>query len=110
MTNTKYAFQVGNQIKFIDQSEIMYCLSDANYTDIVISCGKKVVTSKSLTNLEKIFDSDLFIRIHNSMLINISFIESFSHRNLNTIIMTDGKILQVSRRKKKIFLLKFKKL
>jgi len=108
MNNPKYAFQVGKEIKFIDQNEIMYCTADSNYTGIATVGGKKVLTTKSLKNLEKIFNSELWV--HNSWIVNVDYVESFSNEKSNTIIMADGKVIQVSRRKKQEFMAKFHKL
>ncbi len=110
MNNTKYAFQIGKEIKFIDQNEIMYCTSDSNYTDIATVGGKKMLTSKSLKDLEKIFNSELFVRVHNSWIVNISYVVSFSNEKSSAIVMADGTVIQVSRRKKKEFLMKFHRL
>lgn len=110
MNNPKYAFQIGKEIKFIDQNEIMYCTADSNYTGIATVGGKTMFTTKSLKNLEKIFDSQLFVRVHNSWIVNIDYVESFSNEKSNTIVMADGKLIQVSRRKKQDFMTKFHKL
>lgn len=110
MKNQKYAFHVGKEIKFIEQKEIMYCTSDSNYTDIATVSGKKMLTSKSLKELEKLFDSDIFVRVHNSWIVNISYVVSFSNEKSSVIVMADGSVIKVSRRKKRELLMKFHKL
>ncbi len=110
MNNPKYAFQIGKEIKFIDQNEIMYCTADLNYTDITTLNGIKMISSKSLKDLQKIFDSDLFVRVHHSCIINITYVVSFTSEKSSQIIMSDGKTIQVSRRKKTEFLMKFHKI
>jgi len=110
MENQKLAFQLGKEIKFLAQNEVMYCISDSNYSGITATDGRKVLTSKTLKELEKIFDPYLFIRIHHSCIINIQHISSFSNENENIVEMNDGKQLQVSRRRKKSFLSMFHRL
>jgi len=110
MENQKLAFQLGKEIKFLSQKEVMYCVSDSNYSGITATDGRKVLTSKTLKELEKIFDPYLFIRIHHSCIINIQHISSFSNQNENIVEMNDGKQLQVSRRRKKGFLSMFHRL
>jgi len=106
----KYAFQIGKEIKFIEQKEIMHCTSDSNYTDIAIVSGKRMLSSKSLKELEKLFDSDLFVRVHNSCIVNITYVVSFSNEKSSVIVMADGTEIKVSRRKKRELLMKFHKL
>jgi two-component system LytT family response regulator len=104
------AFQIGKEMKFLSQSDIIYCQADTNYSIIICSGKKKLLTTKSLKELEAILDIQIFVRIHNSYIINILQAESFSNEKEQQLIMTDGTILNVSRRKKKDFLGMFYKL
>ncbi len=110
MDDPKYAFQVGKEISFINQHEIMYCTSNSNYTTVAIVNGKKILTSKSLKDLEKLFDSELFVRVHNSCIVNINYVVRFHNEKSGDLIMSDGTALKVSRRKKHELLMKFDKL
>jgi two-component system, LytTR family, response regulator len=110
MNYPNLAFNQGKEIQFLAQHEVMYCISDDNYTDITIKDNRKIVTSKSLKELENIFTPELFLRIHNSYIVNLMHVVSFSNGKENIIEMIDGKKLQVSRRKKQEFLSRFYKL
>jgi two-component system, LytTR family, response regulator len=110
MNYPNLAFNTGKEIKFFAQEEVMYCTSDDNYTDLFTSDSKKISTSKSLKELEQIFTPDLFVRVHNSCIINLMFVASFSHNADNVLVMADGKRIVVSRRKRPILLSKFFKL
>jgi two-component system LytT family response regulator len=110
MENQKLAFHLGKKIKFLEQNEVMYCVSDSNYCGITATDGRKVLTSKTLKELEKIFDLNTFIRVHHSCIINIQHVASFSNENENALEMNDGKQLHVSRRRKKQFLSMFHRL
>jgi len=110
MNYPNLAFNQGKEIKFISPNEIIYCVSDDNYTDIYMSENRKIVTSRSLKELERILSPDQFLRIHNSFIVNLLHVVSYNNENNNMVKMSNGKQLMVSRRKKQEFLSKFYKL
>ena len=106
----RLAFNLGNETVFISQEEILYCKIDESYTAIYLNDGNSVLTGKSLKELEKILTPVLFVRIHNSSIINTQFEESYLTENDITVRMKNGTILGVSRRRKQEFLSRFLKL
>ena len=89
---------------FIKVSEIMYCVSDSNYTYIYLDTNKKVLVSKTLKEIEAMLTDEGFLRIHNSNLINLQKIEKYIRGDGGYVIMDDNKSLNVSRSKKEEFL------
>jgi len=85
---------------FIKISEIMYCVSDSNYTYIYLDNNKKVLVSKTLKEIEAMLVDEGFLRIHNSNLINLQKIEKYIRGDGGYVIMDDNKSLNVSRSKK----------
>lgn len=110
MQHPNMAFKVGKTLKFISQSEIMYCTSDENYTDITLSDHTKIPTYKSLKELEKILDKEYFVRVHNKFIINIMYIISYSDIDNNKLTLKDGIEIVISRRRKPEFLSRFHRL
>jgi len=101
----------GNEIVFVSQEDVLYCVSEANYTAIYVKNEKSYLTNKSLKELENILEPILFVRIHNSAIINTMYVEKFkTDEESNAIEMIDGKIFNVARRRKQEFLSKFQKL
>ncbi len=90
----------GNE--WIEISSIIRCEAQVNYSKIVYSqSNKSVVVAKTLKQLEKeLTSSQLFIRTHQSHLINCQFISD--KRIINNIIcLSNGDLIPVSRSRKK---------
>jgi len=89
----KFGFQI------IEVKDIRYLEADSNYTIIHLSGLEKIISSKSLGEIEKILDPSVFIRIHKSTIININYLRGFSSFEGNFAILDDNTKLNISRRK-----------
>ena len=110
MSRKTIAITTNTGLTFIDQSEIMYCLSDGSYAHIYLVGGRKLTVSKNLKEVASTLDSERFYRIHNSHLINLDHTHSFINNNYNCVKMSNGEELVVARNRKKAFLELFVKL
>ncbi|MEM1121009.1 MAG: LytTR family DNA-binding domain-containing protein [Bacteroidota bacterium] len=86
---------------FIKRSAVLYCCSDGAYTNIYVQGGRKLTVSKNLKEVEAALATDLFIRIHNSHLINLDHAVGYINNNYNCVKMSNGEELAVSRNRKK---------
>lgn len=87
-------------------SEIIYLQSDRQYTVFVLKNGNRIMTSKNLGEYEIYLSEHNFIRSHHSFLINLNEVKEFS-RNLGyRALMSNGDWVDVSKRKKELFLKK----
>lgn len=79
--------------------DILYFRSENNYTHI--HCKDNVVhlISKTLKSFQNLLDSNVFIRIHNSFLVNVVHIEKIVRQDGGYIILKGGEKLLVSRRR-----------
>jgi two-component system LytT family response regulator len=85
---------------WINTNTIIRCESESNYTKIYCLKNQHYTIARTLKHVEKnMIDSDDFIRIHQSHLVNSSFINSAEIRK-NSIQIEDGTVLPVSRSKK----------
>lgn len=75
-----------------------------NYTTFFTSKGDKVMVSKTIGGYEKILPNDLFFRVHQSHIVNFSFVEQFLKEDGGYALMEDGSKIPVSRRKKDGFI------
>lgn len=80
-------------------SNILYCEGMDNYSKIITIQGKEIVMSKTLKYLEEALPTNVFIRIHKSTLVNLNYVVNYSRDNGYSVLMTNGKQLQVSFRK-----------
>jgi two-component system LytT family response regulator len=85
--------------KIIKINELMYLLADSNYTELYLSNGSKIVSTRNLGEYEKIINSLEFFRIHKSYLVNVNYITGYSNYEGNFAEMKDGRLLSISRRK-----------
>ncbi len=96
----KIVLPTNEEYHIVSPDEIIRCQSDNYYTNIFLTNGKKVLVSKTLKEYEQLLTDSGFIRTHNSHLINIKYIKTFVRLHGGYIVMTDEKIVPVSRRKK----------
>ena len=60
--------------------------------------------TKTLKEYEELLKDYDFIRVHNSHLINLHHVKNYTRGEGGTVTMSDGTIVDVSRRKKEEFL------
>ena len=99
----KLAIPSVDEFSFVHLSQIIRCEASSNYTIIFLENGKKIVAPKTLKEFEALLSSEGFFRVHQSHLISLNHIKQFQ-KNKNKIIMNDASEVEVSRRKKSIFL------
>lgn len=103
---TKLALPTMDGLIFIPVDDILYCQSDSNYTHLVQLNGKPVVISRPLKTVASMLEGLPFLRIHQSYLINLNYIERYIKGQGGEVVMHNGKHLPVSRSKKEILLQK----
>lgn len=87
-------------IKTPKNDDITYLEADVNYTIFHLKNGTKIVSSSTLKKYETDVQLNGFLRVHKSFLLNPQFIKHFSQNGKKaTVQLTNGKILEVSRRK-----------
>jgi two-component system LytT family response regulator len=84
--------------------DIMYCCAESNYTFVYLQHASPICVSKTLAEIEEILPSPQFFRIHKSHLINLSHLRKYLKNQGGVVIMSDGKELNISRRKKAQFI------
>lgn len=89
-------------------SEIIYCEADSSYTIFCLENGKKIISAKTLSDYESILDSNYFIRIHRSYLININHVKEYKKGEGGFVVMSNKAEIEISRRKKDEFLFRMK--
>lgn len=90
--------------RFENMADIVRLESDSNYTTIFLRTGDKVVVSKPMKHFEDFLEESLFIRIHNSHIINIQFLKSYLRDDGGMAELHDGTKLQIAKRRLPLFL------
>jgi len=80
-----------------------YIIADGSYT--YIYTGKRIfVSTKNLVDFEDILPPGIFCRIHNGHIVNRKYIVKVQNGRGGTVLMKDGKILEIAVRRKDDFL------
>lgn len=101
--NSKIPISTNGKILYVNPKKIVYCEGDGNYTKIFLECGDSIYITKKIKEIQEILPQDLFFRVHNSFIINITMVKEFLKTDSYVILENDKKI-PVSRNKKNTFL------
>ena len=89
--------------KEINIDDIIYIKASNNYSIIYLLDNNEIIASKTLKEFDLKLNNFGFLRIHKSYLINKSEITSIKKLDSIKVTMSNGIILNVSRRKKYLF-------
>lgn len=78
--------------------EIVYCQNDGGYTHFHLADKRKIVVSKSIKEYDELLPHHLFLRPHQSYLVNVNFIDRFHKEGY--LVLKSGVEIPVSTRKK----------
>ena len=84
----------------VNTSKIIRIEAVGNYSRIYFVDGTKMVVSNVLQWFEKSLPASIFVKVHQSQLINMHFLKSIKSMDTKTLLMDSGDCIVVSRRKK----------
>src|SRR3954447_12918977 len=88
--------------------EIVYCEAQRSYTFFRLTSNKSILISKPLFDYERLLTGSIFFRVHKSFLINLLHVKEYTRGEGGTVIMSNGIEIEVSRRRKEMFMAKVK--
>jgi two-component system LytT family response regulator len=91
-------------IQFIKVDDIIYLEANVNYTHIYAAGNSKYIVSRTIKDFEEILPTEIFIRIHNSYIINKDYLEKYIRGEGGQVVLSNGTVLDVAKRKKAEFL------
>jgi two-component system LytT family response regulator len=91
-------------LEFIQIKQIIRIESSSNYSKLVLQNGKTLLVTRQLKDFEELLEDYRFYRIHHSHLINLNYIAKYIRGEGGQITMRNGDVIDVSRRKKEVFL------
>jgi two-component system, LytTR family, response regulator len=100
----KLVLNTSNNIYVVDIDNIIRCESDQNYTKIYFKDRDMVLVSKTLKEFDLMLSERGFYRVHQSHLINLSFIDYYEKGLGGTLILKNRIRIPVSSRRKEKFL------
>lgn len=102
--HSKIALPTLNGYLFLQIRDILRCESDNTYTTFFTTDKRKILVSRTLKDVEQMLEEYRFFRIHNSHLINLDYVAEYFKGEGGHVKLTDGTVIDVSRRRKEEFL------
>lgn len=89
-----------NGVQYVLLNDITRLQAERNYTRLYFTNGKNFLSSKTLSEYEKLLRDSGFVRVHRSHLINPTHLSAYTKEGFLT--MNDGSEVEVSRRKREV--------
>lgn len=89
-----------NAMYVVSVGSIIRCEASDNYTTFFFSDQVPIVVSRPLKEYDDLLTSYNFLRVHQSHLINLKYIQQFNKREGGSITLRDGSEVPVSSRKR----------
>ncbi len=90
-------------VHVVDLDQIIRCESDRNYTSFYLTENRKILVSKTLKEFETLLIGYNFIRVQQSHLINLDYVDRYNKGNGGSVVMRDGSEVPLSPAKREIF-------
>jgi len=98
---TMLAIPNAREYLIVKEDEILYCQSDGNYCYINFLDGRKLLISKKLKTMEEVLNGSIFLRVHNSFLVNMLHVKKVILQDGSRMILSNGDMITISRTRKK---------
>lgn len=99
-TQRKLSLRTKDSTVFVSLNEIVRLEADNNYTKIVLKSEKTVLVSKTIKAFEKLLPRSLFVRVHQSHLVNFEEIQRYMRGDNLELEMSNGDKVPLSRSNK----------
>jgi two-component system, LytTR family, response regulator len=99
----RIAVPTNSGLQFIRIEHIIYLEAQDNYTHIFLN-DRKYMVSRTLKDFEDMLPAETFLRIHNSHIINKNFAEKYIRGDGGQVVLSNGVVLDIAKRKKTEFL------
>ncbi len=107
---SKLSISALDGIYFVNLQDIIRLEAEDNYTHIFLKEGKKITASKTIKSYEELLEPYNFHRVHKRHVINLNFMKKFVRGDGGYLIMDDAMQIEVSRRRRSVFMEKIKNL
>ena len=103
-TPTKMGFPISTGQQFLDLQEIIFAQADENVASLHLTENRNIKLTRSLGWVEQELSDVGFCRIHHSYLVNLNHITEYIRNDGGYVILSNGKAISISRRRKDSFL------
>jgi len=96
----RLALATTKETRFVKTGEIIRCESSNNYTTFFLADATQLLVCKPIYEFEEILKDYGFLRCHQSHLVNRTYIKSWKKEQGDSLLLSDGAEIPVSRGKK----------
>jgi len=100
----RIAIPTGEGMEFINIKNIVRIESRSNYSKLHLLSGQTLLVTRLLKDFEEMLLPYRFYRVHHSHVINLTYIEKYIRGEGGQVVMQNGDVIDVARRKKDEFL------
>jgi two-component system LytT family response regulator len=90
-----------DHLQLVSVSDIIRAEADSNYTSFSLSDGKRILVSRTIKEFESLLSGSGMIRVHQSHLVNINYIDRFVKKDGGYLLLKDSTKIPVSPNLKK---------
>lgn len=94
-------------LAFVRMDMIIRCEASKGYTYFFMNNGEKILSTRNIKDYEDILPPSIFMRVHNSHIINLMCIKKYHKGRGGCIEMEDKTMIEVATRRKNEFLARF---
>jgi two-component system LytT family response regulator len=105
-SHQRIAFPARDGYEFVEIENIVYVCAEGAYSHVFLKDKRKLVISKTLSDIAEMLPDAFFQRIHHSTLVNTQHVTHFLRTDGGYVIMDTGEKLVVSKSKKEEVMLK----
>lgn len=100
LQNKKLVLRTSESMHIVNIDDIIRCEADNSYTTFYTTDNEKILVSKGIKEFEDLLKNFVFIRPHQSHLVNLNFVKRLDKSDGSFLVMKDGKEIPVSTRRK----------
>lgn len=90
--------------RLVELSSVLYCRAQRSYCTFHLDNGEEILISRPLGEYEPVLTNGGFVRIHHSYFVNPATVQKYTpatdNRGGGSVVLNDGTVLEVSRRRK----------
>ncbi len=102
--NKKIILNTASNMYVLRLDNIVRFESDENYTRVHLSDKQVIMVTRTLKDFDEMLNDSGFCRVHNSHIVNLSYVASLEKGVVGQIVLLDGVKVPISSRRKEYFI------
>lgn len=100
----KIVLKTADRIYLVNIKDIIRCEAENNYTVFHLANRTKIMVSKTIKTYETLLPPHEFLRVHQSHLVNLNYIQHFDKPEGGILVLSDNSTVPVSHQKRSVLL------